>query len=62
MGGGGGVGKARFSAQKQKHPKNMGFNHWILPNDNFETNLFYQFLGGGTLSSLDPGLKGGSNL
>ena len=35
-----------------------------LPNIHFKTHLFFslKFLGWGTLSSLDPGPKGGSNL
>ena len=40
----------------------MGLKHWILHNNHFETHLFFQFLGGGTLFSSDPGLKGGPNL
>ena len=42
--------------------KNMSLKHWIMPKDHFETHLFFQFLGGGTLLSLDLGLKGVSNL
>ena len=41
----------------------MGLKHWILHNNHFMTHLFFfQFLGGGTLFSSDPGPKGGSNL
>ena len=41
----------------------MGLKHWILPNNHFKTHLFFfQFLGGRTLFSSDPGLKCGSNL
>ena len=43
--------------------KNMGSKHLILHNNHFKTHLFFfQFLGGGTLFSSDPGPKGGSNL
>ena len=46
----------------KKTKKNMGLKHWILPKDHFKTHLFFQFLGGGTLLSLDLGPKGVSNL
>ena len=42
--------------------KTMGSRHWILHNNHIKTHLFFQFLGGGTLFSSEPGLKGGINL
>ena len=48
--------------QRKKTKKNMGLKHWMLPQDHFMTHLFFQFLGGGTLLSLDLGPKGVSNL
>ena len=40
----------------------MGLKHWILPNNQFKTHLFFfNFWVGGTLFSLDLGPKGGSN-
>ena len=43
--------------------KDMGLKHWVLLKDHFNTHLFFfQFLGGGTLLSLDLGPKGVSNL
>ena len=42
--------------------QNMGLKHWILPNNQFKTHLFFfNFWVGGTLFSLDLGPKGGSN-
>ena len=42
--------------------KNMGLKHWILPNNQFKTHLFFfNFWVGGTLFSLDLGPKGDSN-
>ena len=48
--------------KKTKTKKNMGLKHWILPKDPFKTHVFFQFLGGGTLLSLDTGSKGVPNL
>ena len=39
----------------------MGLKQWILPYYHFKTHLFFHFLVGGTLVSLDPGVKGGLN-
>ena len=39
----------------------MGLKHWILPNNQFKTHLFFPFLGGGTPFSLDLGPKGRLN-
>ena len=51
-----------YILRKKNKTKNMALKHWILPVDHFKTHLFFQFLGGGTLLSLDPGLKAVSNL
>ena len=40
----------------------MGLKHWILPNNQFKTHLFFfNFWVGGNLFSLDLGPKGDSN-
>ena len=48
---GGGVSDGRFSTKKKekKEKKKHGHKtHWILPNNQFKTNLFFfSFLGGG---------------
>ena len=35
----------------------MGFKCWIIPINHLNAHLLFEFLGGGTLYSLDPGLK-----
>ena len=51
-----------FSSKKKQTKNNMVLEHWILHIYHFKTHLFFQFLGGGTLLSLDLGPKGVSNL
>merc|ERR1712208_143366 len=59
---GGGVSDGRFSTKKKTKKTNMGLKHWILPNNQFKTHLFFfNFWVGATLFSLDLGPKGGSN-
>ena len=54
---------AWFSTKKKQNKKNMILKHWILPKDHFKTHLFFfQFFGGETVLSLDPGPKDVSNL
>ena len=43
---GGGVSDRQFSTKKKKQ-KNMGLKHWILPNNQFKTHLFFSIFGWG---------------
>merc|ERR1712208_11605 len=48
---GGGPATGDFPLRKEKNI--MGLKHWILPNNQFKTHLFFfQFLGGGDPSQL----------
>ena len=46
-----------FRIKKIKNNYKMGLKCWIMPINNLNAHLVFEFLGGGTLSSLDPGLK-----
>ena len=52
-----------FIKKKKKKKKNMCSKHCIFHNNYFYTHLYsFQFLGGWTLFSSDPGPKGSSSL
>ena len=38
---------ADFPLRKKNNKKNMGLKHWILPNNQFKTHLFFSILGWG---------------